>query len=93
MIQELEELKELADSLEWFELETEEQEILTNLECSISLIHQLPGSGMYQTCLTDEAEWGAYSHAIQADTIDGLENMISQHYTQAIKTLAAKQNK
>lgn len=87
-MQNLNDLLDLANSLEWFELETDEQQILTNLETSVSLIHRVPGTGYYQTPVTDRAEWGQYSHAIQADTLDGLESMIFDHYEQVVNQLA-----
>lgn len=84
----LSDLLDLANSLEWFELETEEQEILTELEASITSIRQVLPSGMITASIWLRELGGVYVHTIWAETVKDIEMMIFDHYKTAINRLA-----
>jgi hypothetical protein len=82
----IEELLELANSLDWFDLETDEQALVLNLESSVNQIF-ITRYGLYSTRIFTDAADG-YGSQIQADTLDSLHKMILEHYLAPITHLA-----
>ena len=89
----LSDLLDLANSLEWFELETEEQEILTELEASVASIEKQWPSGMYTISVWGREYSTPYVKTLRADTLDDLHEMIFDHYSAAINRLALNEYK
>lgn len=76
-MQTLQELKNLANSLDYLDLEPEEQELLDEIDATKI---QKTRQGYYTATIWIHEPGGPYATTVKADTLQELENIIIDHY-------------